>query len=346
MRYTPTTDLDVLKPLFEQHLHALHPQAERIGHINIEVKRDYYDAQSRVHDLILRYEIKFVLGDGSIDTRSFYAKTGHPQGIASLYQLSEFLRDHGFDESSLYSIPQPRLYIEQLNLFIQEEVIGRTIHELITSKDDGLLSAIQRAASWLAFFHTKQFTATTPNIPKIRSRRPRFNFDSIDVAFAANAISSFTKEDLTALADGIVRTEQTLSSSYTPQLIHGDFHPENVFISSSKTVVIDFYESYFGDPLFDVISFRDQLSDMIAPHTSEQETKQLTDTFIDTYFSQHTGALDHLQTRLDLCGIIIRFQNLVHYMIEETVSTAQTANIERTFAEIRTDLHTLTKGLD
>ena len=173
-----------------------------------------------------------------------------------VFSLLHLLRSSGFNEESDLRVPRPILYLPSLSLLLMEEAEGRLLGTLFAERDANLEVHIEGAANWLAKLHDSKVTTT-----RIRSFDDEIAMTMKFKKSLLNLFPTFSKR-IETISEKIINTQMREKGTRKRKnnrcdnyvcLIHGDYHPKNIFATAdSTTTVIDFEESRMGDPAFDL----------------------------------------------------------------------------------------------
>jgi hypothetical protein len=186
--------------------------------------------------------------------------------------LLAWLRAAGFGEASALRVPAPLAYLPRRRLLLLEQVPGATARAALRRGD---LTAAERAAAWLARLRTlapAPGTGTRPRDPLARARRWAALVGSDAPALGTAAL---------ALAAALAGAEPPATE---PRLLHGDFGPSHVLLTSDATYVIDWDAWRTGDPTEDAGRFIASLRHMALREPGETEALAAAVTvFTDAY---------------------------------------------------------------
>lgn len=131
-----------------------------------------------------------------------------------------------------------------------ENILGETLSSALLSKEYNALhrhSLVNRCGRWLSWFHNFE-TVTCKSFPAedfLESlNREISSYTSIEYSLAARIFSSLEK------------TATLASKEIVPHgLLHGDFKPDNLIVSTSRVVGIDFQINTQGMLISDLVQF-------------------------------------------------------------------------------------------
>jgi hypothetical protein len=215
-----------------------------------------------------------------------------------VFSLLHLLRSSGFNEESDLRVPRPILYLPSLSLLLMEEAEGRLLGTLLAERDANLEVHIEGAANWLAKLHDSKVTTT-----RIRSFDDEIAMTMKFKKSLLNLFPTFSKR-IETISEKIINTQMrekgtrkrknNLCDNYVC-LIHGDYHPKNIFAAAdSTTTVIDFEESRMGDPAFDLGYF---IAQMKMSHGFGRSILDAADIFLHKYIQKSCCSDDDIRRR-------------------------------------------------
>lgn len=162
-----------------------------------------------------------------------------------VFQAMHMLWEAGFGVGSRCKIPQPLCYVPDLKLLVQARAHGSLLPRYIGRGDAAACARMRLVAHWLTSLHR------CDTIPEgIRSCE---DDDTSIQSFAywlgqryPHLTSRF--EDLASA----IQERITLCKGVAFTLVHGDFHPENIFVTRDGATVIDFDQFCRADPARDL----------------------------------------------------------------------------------------------
>jgi aminoglycoside phosphotransferase (APT) family kinase protein len=164
------------------------------------------------------------------------------------FRTLQLLWDSGFGCKGRFRIPRPiHLSLDQ-ELILQEKAPGLVFEALLRQGDSLSCEAAMSAGIWLAKLHGMPIT---PGGACSYGR----HLSAVQLYVRELlAVSPSLAPDLALLEAGIC---QGLSSfqDVPLSLIHGDYHPQHIYVAGNRITVIDFDRSRFSDPAEDLGSF-------------------------------------------------------------------------------------------
>ena len=183
--------------------------------------------------------------------------------------------DGRYDHLKLY---EPIAYFPDHNVMMTSKASGIELEKLILKKavDYNLLeSYVIRAATWLAKLHS---TRVTRGRMFIQKEEEKLNEWSQHLGWL---YPDFVKKihDILSL---ILNIERSLDPKHFV-VIHGDFHPLNIFVDGNDLTVIDFEKSCIFDPALDLGYFISYLTMKKKRYNLSLDTEFLQKLFLSKY---------------------------------------------------------------
>ena len=154
------------------------------------------------------------------------------------------LYEAGFGEDSRLRIPKPLGYFADCKILVQENATGELLMKRLSRGDRVGEKRMRRTAHWLAKLHA--FDGVIDGLESYEDE--------------ATAIARFTTglaERCPEMASGLIEIGRALSEKFASHaggarvVVHGDFHPENIFVTRHGASVIDFDQIGLSDPARD-----------------------------------------------------------------------------------------------
>ena len=221
-------------------------------------------------------------GSGQKRVLALIAKRDTTRGVgkaAREYAALNFLWGEGFGSERKLKIPRPFDLLPNQNLILQESACGTKLTGSIGGNSAESTSHFRMSGLWLAKLHGIKMS------PPVTC--------SYDAELAS--LDLFVRE-LSGVQPALLPRVQRLGEAIrqrlasctdvTASLVHGDYHPEHIFVADDSITVIDFERFGCGDPAKDVGSFlaHTRSSGCLAgrpPRVVDQETGE----FLASYFS-------------------------------------------------------------
>jgi thiamine kinase-like enzyme len=231
-----------------------------------------------------------------LTSKSIVAKWTHGgQGKQIFDLLQELWLTKGFglvidnkNNENHLKICEPIMYFPDHNLMLTSKVSGLRLKEvLIKDKgydDDGLLQTyVKRSAQWLAKLHSSGLTTTTTSTQLIRANMQPEQKKLNDWCRHLSRLYPDFAARIHNILSCIVGMEKSVKSECNT-LIHGGFHPGNIFVDETDLTVIDFDRSRISDPAIDLTYFISKLVTIKRKYNlSLLDTEVLQKCFLDEY---------------------------------------------------------------
>lgn len=164
------------------------------------------------------------------------------------FRILELLTNSGFGCKGRFRIPRPIHLSIDKELILQERASGVVFESLLAQNNGLACEAAMSAGIWLAKLHN---VPITPRDACCYERH--LSVVQLHVRELL-AVSAHLASEIAVLEAGIC---QGLSSfqDVPLALIHGDYHPQHIYVAGNRITVIDFDRSHFSDPAEDLGSF-------------------------------------------------------------------------------------------
>ncbi len=214
------------------------------------------DAGSTVQVELLRYEpqcratLRYTLaGTEGAEPRSIYAKTFCDDRAAAIHQRFAYFWQLAQADDQAPLVARPLGADGATRTLWQAAALGVPLRQALAAHDGPALMA--QVAHALALLHAAPLRPCASTAPRsvahwlAEARRRQQKIGRIDAALAARAAR---------VADGI-QAHASHPARRSLSLIHGDFHPEQIWINQGRVVLFDFDEFALGDPMEDLAAF-------------------------------------------------------------------------------------------
>jgi hypothetical protein len=161
------------------------------------------------------------------------------------FRTLELFWKNGFGQGSELRVPRPLGYLREFNLLLQEKARGTPLSLELARGTPASITGLKVAADWLARLHAMNgASGGIISLAEDETRAKQF----------ANSLGelypSLAGELEELSADIMHRTSSFKDVQLAP--IHGDFHPENIFVRGASVTVIDFDNCAKADPARDL----------------------------------------------------------------------------------------------
>lgn len=200
------------------------------------------------------FSFEFIIGDqltGKRRSIELIGKrdTSRAAGKAAReFEAMRLLWDSGFDRDERFRIPRPVQYFPDFQLILQGKARGSKLRTYAGKANDMSLGYSRMAGLWLAKLHSVkvsplQMCTYTNEIDSLRMFTGALAADQPKLASEL--------EQRAALLEQSFAGFQELPAA----MVHGDFHPDHIFVNKDSVTVIDFERFSIGDPARDLGSF-------------------------------------------------------------------------------------------
>jgi hypothetical protein len=236
------TSPDIMKGLFQTTLARIHPDGLILVHCRPKVLRKRLGSrQVIIYRLIL-------LNESGPKTRSVelvgkrYADGAEGEKAFCLMQQ---LWEGGFGEGSRFKVPKPLCYLPDFKLLIQERAHGALLPKYLGRGDDAALARTRMVARWLAKLH--QLETIPEGIDSYADDETSVRHFAYQLGERHPQLASRIEELASAICARIAG-----AGDLARTIVHGDFHPENIFVTQDRVTVIDFDNLCRSDPARDL----------------------------------------------------------------------------------------------
>lgn len=200
------------------------------------------------------FSYRLVLGDqktGKQNVLELVAKRDTTRAAGKAAKEFEALRllwESGFGQTGRLRIPQPLHHFEDLQLIVQGKARGTRLRAFLGEGSKESLEHARASGLWLATMH---------GLPLDASRTCGYDNEKTSLHKFVHALCA----DQPRLAP-VVRHYGTMIEQgfdtfdeVPATWVHGDFHPDHIFVNRKSVTVIDFERFGIGDPARDLGSF-------------------------------------------------------------------------------------------
>jgi len=236
------------------------------------------------------YSYKLVVGDQRTGKQSLVelvAKrdTTRAAGKAAKeFEAMRLLWDAGFGLDRSLRIPEPLHHFEDLQVIVQEKARGTKFRSFLGDGSDASVDHARKVGVWLAKLH---------NLPVSSGQVCSYTAEKASLRMFLSAVSASQPQlepDLKQCAAVMERcfdSFRNVSATY----VHGDFHPDHIFVANNCVTVIDFERFCVGDPARDLGSFIAHVRTTACLMGKSLDTaNQQIEVFLQSYFSSIAAA--------------------------------------------------------
>jgi hypothetical protein len=167
---------------------------------------------------------------------------------AKEFEAMRLLWGAGFGQDNRFRIPQPLHHFEDLKLIIQEKARGTKLRTFLGDGSDTSFNHARMAGLWLAKLH---------HMPAAPSQVCSYEDEKASVRRFVDALGTDQPHLACELRHYAAAAEQRFEGFHAVQSthVHGDFHPDHIYVGNNFITVIDFERYCIGDPARDLGSF-------------------------------------------------------------------------------------------
>ena len=200
------------------------------------------------------------------------------------FRVLQLLTDSGFGCKGRFRIPRPIHLSMDNELILHEKASGVVFESLLAQNNSLSHEAAVSAGIWLAKLHQVPITHRGACCYERHLSAVQLHVREL------LAVSPHLASDVAKLEAGIC---QGLSSFQDVpfSLIHGDYHPQHIYVAGNRITVIDFDRSHFSDPAEDLGSFilHTRLAALRLGRPPESVNREV-NAFLKGYFTAASGA--------------------------------------------------------
>ncbi len=213
--------------------------------------------------------------------------TTHVAGKAAReFEAMRLLWEAGFGVDEHFRIPRPVQHFPDLQLILQAKARGSKLRAYLGRGSEISLGYARMAGLWLAKLH---------NLKVLSPQACRYANEIASLRMFVTALSVDQPKLAAELQQCAMVVGQHFASfqGMPATMVHGDFHPDHIFVERDSVTVIDFERFCLTDPALDLGSFIAHTRTMAcfsgrAPDAANLEI----DAFLESYF----GAVPSLQS--------------------------------------------------
>jgi hypothetical protein len=198
---------------------------------------------------------------------------------AKEFEAMRLLWGAGFGQDDRFRIPQPLHHFEDLRMIIQEKARGTKLRTFLGDGSDTSFNHARMTGLWLAKLH---------NMPVESPRECGYESEKASLRMFVEALKNDQPQLESELRQYAAAIEQRFNSFQEVEVahVHGDFHPDHVYVANNFVTVIDFERFCIGDPARDLGSFVGHMrTTAYSLEKSIEYANQEIVAFLESYFS-------------------------------------------------------------
>lgn len=194
---------------------------------------------------------------------------------AEAFAVMRHLWRHGMGGDAP-GIVRPVAYIGDRHFMLMARAPGATIHDLLLASPHAH-EPVRLVARWLRRLHGIPPAPEAPAQGRARAE--------LSLARLARELSAALPGEASRVARIAARFRRPVAEGVRARcMLHGDFHPRNVYVDGERVTVIDFDHAVAGDPAWDVGYFVGQLETAaLESHGDAAALRPAADAFMDEY---------------------------------------------------------------
>jgi hypothetical protein len=197
---------------------------------------------------------------------------------AKEFEAMQLLWGAGFGQDHQFRIPQPLHHFEDLRMIIQEKARGTKLRTFLGDGSDTSFNHARMTGRWLAKLH---------NMPVDSPRECGYEAEKASLRMFVEALKNDQPQLESELRQYAAAVEKCFNSFHAVPAthVHGDFHPDHVYVANNFVTVIDFERFCIGDPARDLGSFVGHMrTTAYSLEKSIEFANQEIDAFLESYF--------------------------------------------------------------
>jgi thiamine kinase-like enzyme len=231
------------------------------------------------------FSCEFIIGDQltgkrrSIELIGKRDTSGAAGKGAREFEAMRLIWDSGFGLDERFRIPRPVQYFPDLQLILQGKARGVKLRTYAGKGTDISLGHSRMAGLWLAKLHSLKISSSqvctyTNEIASLRMFVAALTADQPKLAGELQQRAALLEQSFTGF------------QSVPATMVHGDFHPDHIFVNRDSVTVIDFERFSASDPARDLGSYIAHMRTTACFSGRElASANREIDVFLQSYFS-------------------------------------------------------------
>lgn len=237
------TSQDVMRDLFQTTLARLFSDGIVVNECRPKVLKRRFGSRQVIAYRLAYYSNKTGRNISTIEVVG--KRYADPREGEKAFRTMYMLWNSEFGENTELKIPRPLCYLQDYKLLIQEKAQGMPLSEYLGRGDDGASAWMRLVARWLAKLHRSNVAFDGIEV---------YEDDKTPLPNYAQELGKRYPYHISQLEELAASIQYRLASfeSASRAWIHGDFHPENIFVTRNRATVIDFDQFCQSDPARDL----------------------------------------------------------------------------------------------
>ncbi|RJQ34448.1 aminoglycoside phosphotransferase family protein [Candidatus Parcubacteria bacterium] len=276
---------DFVCDVLDKRLGDYYKDFKRVVQIESEAYKRHLGITSAV--FVVDYKVKYQTKSGGHKNIDIFASAHSDGSRLGAYQKTKILYEHGFDKGK-FRVTTPLFFLKEQKAFFYISSPGQSLFNFFTQDPKvDLKPAMHLATAWIKKLHSFDYQA-------VNFVWPNFKINAMVPAPRQFIPDFYSGDEKRGRAiEGLVSDLKKMVDSYNRKidkvLIYGDYHPENIIITSLKArslEMIDFTDLAIGDPMMDIGIFIQQFDFMGHNFISRSEMNDYKTFFVEAYFGK------------------------------------------------------------
>jgi hypothetical protein len=274
---------DFMEDVFNKQLPLYYSDFKALKSLELNPHKRHLGVTSAV--FVVEYKITYLTKEGASKNLSIFASAHSDGSRRGAFIKTKFLYEHGFAEGQ-YRVTKPLFFLEKQRAFFYKASPGSSFFYFFTKDPTADLKQILTlVAGWAKQLHGAGLT------------RDGFSWPTFSIAdmipTPVDWLEDFLNRDkkqgglVAEIFKTMIKLEKNYHPEFSPAVIYGDYHPENIIINSLQTrelEMIDFVDLALGDPMLDLGSFLQQFDFMGHSFLPRQQINKDKEYFLEAYF--------------------------------------------------------------
>jgi aminoglycoside phosphotransferase len=195
------------------------------------------------------------------------------------FDAMQLLWDAGFGVDDHFRIPRPVQHFPNLGLILQGKAAGSKLRSHVGKGTDVSLSYVRMTGQWLAKLHNLK--VPSPHMCTYVNELAALRMFVAALTADQPHLAAKLQQQAAIVEDAFAGFQNVPAT-----IVHGDFHPDHIFVGRDFVTVIDFERFCVTDPARDLGSLIAHMRTMAClSGRSSHATNREADAFLESYFS-------------------------------------------------------------
>lgn len=264
------------------------------------------------------YQIVIQYDCASFGYQPIFCTAHSDENRENAFNALTYINKHAAKQENIF-LPNPLFFDDKFGAFFYQGIDGKNFLDYIKEKDFNLTKYLESTAELIAYMHEipiEKATNFNPENSKIKTivPGPDHFLKKIKKIFP-----EYLKKIETEFNKLVELEENNLKNLNQLQLIHGDFHPENIIINKEHNCfsIIDFTDICLADWTRDIGNFLQQLEFMSAGNRATDETTANQKIFLNAYLSKRNIQKNsNIEERINLYKSWSALRSAIYFLIK------------------------------